>query len=195
MSYFTRFSQATRWCLPPPGGLSWNIYGKFCLFEQTTEMSQLGPPSSPSPAFIFFIPDLGLRAQPKLCKLLHPHVKGVPLLNTGIFPMLTVDWNSWPFPLFFSILKQILRNTNFLGNQCNWTISRVFIEQIYIKQYNCPSANACLVAKASVTPLLLSTTCYHSLYVLGINASPLQNANTQKGNGAIWIQQHITPFF
>ena len=45
------------------------------------------------------------------------------LLNTGIFPTLTVDRNSRPFPLFFSILTQTLRNTNFLCNQCNWTTS------------------------------------------------------------------------
>ena len=63
MSYLPTFSQPTRWWLPPPSGLSWNIYGKFCLFVQTSEVSQFRPPSSPSPAFIFFIWHLSLCAQ------------------------------------------------------------------------------------------------------------------------------------
>lgn len=107
-----------------PSSWSWNIYGKFRLFVQTTEVSWFRPLSSPSSAFIFFIRHLGLHAQLKLCKLPHPPVKGVSIFSTGILPMLAVDWDSWPVPLFRSILIQTLRNTNFLCNQCNWKISQ-----------------------------------------------------------------------
>lgn len=127
MSYLTRFSQATWRCLPPPSGLSWNIYGKFCLFVQTAEVSQSRLPSSPSPAFIFFYP-----ASPSPCSAhalqfttsFCERSPSLSLSNTGVLPMLTADWNSCPSPLSFSVPTQILRNTNWAYNQRNRTISQ-----------------------------------------------------------------------
>lgn len=51
-------------------------------------------------------------------------------LNTGIFLMLTANWNSWPLPQFFSILTQILGNTDFLCNQHNYTVPQGIVSLI-----------------------------------------------------------------
>lgn len=98
-----------------------------CLFVQTTEVSQFRPPSSPSPAFIFFYLASRSPCSAQAVQVTSSSCEkslSYSLLNTGIFPMLTADWNSWPFPLFSSVLTQILRNTNFLCNLCNQTISQ-----------------------------------------------------------------------
>lgn len=177
---------------PPPCGLSWNIYGKFCLFVQTTEVSQFRPPSSPSPAFIFFGRHLGLRAQPKLRNLPHPYAKGVSLSlslsHTGSFPMLTADWNSWPSPFSpFSHKSSailIFRITNAIAQFLKVFITCPALQQTHPCCYGICHSSSSL---NYLLPFLIRSgeKCF----------TPLQNANTQKGNGAIWIQQHLAPIF
>lgn len=116
-----------------------------------------------------------------------------PLLNTGISAMLTADWNA---DLFLHFHTQILRNTYFLCNQHNLHFIKILfhLHKCIWNNTTHPSANVCFLAKASVIPLL-SPACYHSLYIQGINVSPLLDAQMQKGNGAIWTEQRITLLF
>lgn len=196
MSYLPTFSQPTRWWLPPPSGLSWNIYGKFCLFVQTSEVSQFRPPSSPSSAFIFFIWHLSLCAQPKLCNLPHPCVKWAPLFPSPEHRHFCHAYSrlkSWPFPPFFTHRSSEI---DIFCNQHNLHFIKILFHLHKCTRNNTthPSANVCFLAKASVIPLL-SPACYHSLYVQRINVSPLLDAQMQKGNGAIWTEQCITLLF
>lgn len=129
--------------------------------------------------FLFFIPYLG---QLKLCKSPHPGVKNFPLEHRH----LPHAYTEIP-DLFLSFSPVSQRSSEiliFCTTKAIQHFLEAFIAQIYIEEYNYPSANAHLVLRHLS---LLSITCYHSLHILGINASPFQNAHTQKGNTVFWL--------
>lgn len=109
-------------------------------------------PNQPLSSIYLFLFDILVFVLSPSCASSHIFMqKEVPsLLSTGIFPMLTADWNSWPFPLFFSILTQTLRNTNLLCSQYNQAISQgIYSKKIILKRITCHSAKACLLSKTS----------------------------------------------